>query len=169
MATGKTEVGRALARRFRRPMVDADDEVESRAGKSVAIIFSEDGEEVFRAMEKEVIRDLCLGTGHVVAVGGGAFVDPENRKLMLTKGLVICLSARPETVYDRIAGNEDDDGGGGEKRPVRPLLLGGNQLERIESLMAQRAHAYAEAHYTVQSDDLTVDQVAERILEICLA
>ena len=65
MATGKTEVGRALARRFRRPMVDADDEVESRAGKSVAIIFSEDGEEAFRVMEKEVIRDLCLGTGHV--------------------------------------------------------------------------------------------------------
>ena len=68
-----------------------------------------------------------------------------------------------------VAGNEDADGAGGEKRPVRPLLLGGNQLERIESLMAQRAYAYAEAHYTVQSDDLTVDQVAERILEICLA
>ena len=150
-------------------MVDADDELESRADKSIETIFSEDGEEAFRAMEKEVIRDLCLGTGHVVAVGGGAFVDPENRKLMLTKGFVVCLSARPETVYARIAGNEDADGPGGNKRPVRPLLAGGNQLERIESLMAQRAPAYAEAHYTVQSDDLTIDQVAERILDICLA
>ena len=169
MATGKTQVGRALARRFRRPMVDADDELESWAGKSIATIFSEDGEEAFREMEKEVIRDLSLRTGHVVAVGGGAFVDPENRKLMLAKGLVVCLSARPETVYARIAGNEDADGAGGEQRSVRPLLAGGNQLGRIESLMAQRASAYAEAHYTVQSDDSTIDQVAERILDICRA
>ena len=166
MATGKTQAGRFLAQRIGWPMVDADDEVESRAGKSIGEIFRQDGEDAFRALERDVIRELCSGTGRVVAAGGGAFIDPENRDLMLANGLVICLSAQAETIHRRVAGL--DDGSGGQSQPVRPLLAGGDPLDRISTLMTQRADAYAQAHHTVQTDDLTVEQVAQRTLDICL-
>ncbi|PKB63790.1 MAG: 3-dehydroquinate synthase [SAR202 cluster bacterium Io17-Chloro-G2] len=166
MATGKTQVGRLLAQRIAWPMVDADDEIESRAGKSIKDIFQKDGEEAFRALEREALRELCAGTGRVVAAGGGAFIDPENRELMLANGLVICLNARPETIHRRVSG--PDDGSGGQDRPVRPLLAGGDPLERINTLMVQRADAYSRAHHTVQTDELTIEQVAQRTLDICL-
>ena len=82
MATGKTQVGRLLAQRIGWPMVDADDYLEDRAGQSIPDIFREGGEDAFRHLERQVIRDLCSGTGRVIAAGGGAFVDPQHRDLI---------------------------------------------------------------------------------------
>ena len=174
MATGKTQVGRLVAQRIGWPMVDADDEVERLAGKSIKEIFQDGGEAAFRSLERKVFSELCSGTGQVVSAGGGAFIGPENRNLMLANGVVICLSARPETIHHRVdsadAHPDDgkDDGNGGQTAPVRPLLAGGDQLERIKALMTQRASAYAQAQHTIQTDDLTVEQVAQRVLDICL-
>ncbi len=167
MATGKTQVGRLLAQRIGWPMVDADDDVETRAGKSINEIFQDSGEDAFRVWEREVIRELCSGTGRVIAAGGGAFIDPENRELMLAKGVVICLSAAPETINRRISGPGSPAENVGENQSVRPLLAGGDQLERIKKLMAQRGSAYAQAHHTIQTDELTIEQVAQRILSLC--
>jgi shikimate kinase len=102
MASGKSRVGRILARRTGWPMVDADDEIVRRCGKSVQRIFDEDGEVAFRAVERSVIADLCGASGRIIAAGGGAFVDPDNRGLMLASGLVFCLGARAETIHRRL-------------------------------------------------------------------
>ena len=125
MATGKTHARRELSRLTGWPLIDSDDEIVDRAGKSIARVFEEEGETAFRALEREIIRDLCAGEGRIIACGGGAFIDPENRDRMLGGGLVVCLSARPETVYDRVIAEA------GSGAPARPLLAGGNPLERI--------------------------------------
>lgn len=165
MATGKSHVGQILSEKTGWPLVDADDEIVRRAGKSIQRIFDDDGEATFRDLERLVIADLCAGNQRIISAGGGAFVDATNRELMLASGMVCCLSATPETIYSRVM--EADEGSG----PVRPLLAGGNpgddQIGRIKSLLAQRADAYAQAHHTVMTDSLTPQQVAERILELC--
>ena len=173
MGSGKSVVGRALARLTGLSMVDADAELVRRAGRPISQIFQEDGEDAFRELERLVIRDLCAQSGKVIAAGGGSFVDPDNRKLMLTKGQVICLTARPETILERVSqaqGNATPNANSAEgTAPVRPLLAGDNPLVRIKELLAQRSEAYDLALYTVETDDLTPEQVAQRVLELCRA
>ena len=159
MASGKTRVGTALSRLTGWDLVDADDELVRRAGKSIACIFKESGEAGFREMERSVIKDLCLGQRRIIAAGGGAFVDDSNRATMLNNGLVVCLSAKPETIYQRVVEQDGD-------AAVRPLLASPDPLQRIKDLLAQRAEAYAQAHHTIETDDLTPEQVAECVVEL---
>ena len=167
MASGKTSVGRALAERTGWTLVDADDVIVARAGKPIHHIFSDDGEPAFRELERQVIADLCAGERQVIASGGGAFVDPQNRDVMLSGGRVFFLSASPETILRRV---QEEDAGG----PIRPLLAPPPGQEsnydpeaRIAELLAQRAAAYAQAHHTVETDALTAEGVAEQIVGIC--
>ena len=161
MASGKTHVGRELSRLTGWPLVDSDDEIVARARKSIARVFEEQGETAFRTLERETIRDLCADEGRIIACGGGAFINPENRDRMLSSGLVVCLSARPETVHYRVTAEV------GDNAPMRPLLAGGDPLERIRDLMSQRAEAYSQAHHTIETDGLTPEQVALEVLAIC--
>ena len=165
MGSGKTVVGTALAKLTGRSMVDADDEIVRRAGQPVHQIFEKQGEDAFRQLERSVIQDLCSQRGRIIAAGGGAFIDPDNRKRMLAAGLVICLSARPETIYRRISDRSPVANSQGDK-PDRPLLAGHDPMERIRDLLAQRADAYAQAHHTIETDILAPEQVAQRILEL---
>ena len=165
MASGKTQAGRLLAQRIGWPMIDADDEIVKRAGKSIEEIFRDGGEDAFREAEREVFKDLCSGQGQVVAAGGGAFVDPQNRDRMLASGTVICLSARPETIHRRIYGSGGTNNG--ESQPDRPMLGEDDPLARIGELLTLRAEAYAQANHTVQTDDLTIEQVVQRIIDTC--
>ncbi|MDP6548733.1 MAG: 3-dehydroquinate synthase [Dehalococcoidia bacterium] len=175
MASGKTCVGKALSRLTGRPFVDADDEIVALAGKPIDQIFQDSGEAAFRNLERSVIRDLCSGLGKIIAAGGGAFVDPENRGRMLAGGLVVHLSARPETIYRRITGPltlpsvpiSEGENAGGPGEPVRPLLAGGDPMARIRSMLAERAGAYSEAHHTIETDHLTPERVAQKIVELC--
>ena len=159
MAAGKSAVGKVLARETGWPLVDADDVIIRRAGKPIERIFSEDGEEKFRELERRVISGLCAGREQVIAAGGGAFVDEVNRRVMLGRGLVVCLAAEPETIYQRIVDQDGD-------AAVRPLLAVEDPLQRIRSLLEQRAEGYAQAHHTVKTDGLTPEQVAEQVLQI---
>ena len=159
MASGKTCVGATLSRLTGWDLVDADDELVQRAGKSIARIFKESGEVRFREMERAVIKDLCSRERQIIAAGGGAFVDDSNRSIMLNNGLVVCLSAKPETIYQRVVEQDGD-------AAVRPLLAGPDPLQRIKDLLAQRAEAYAQAHHTIETDALALAQVAERIVEL---
>ena len=165
MATGKSHVGRVLCGKTGWPLVDADDEIVQRAGKPIQLIFDDDGETYFRDLERLVIADLCAGSQQIISAGGGAFVDAANRMLMLISGLVICLSATPETIFSRVGAGKGDTG------PLRPLLVGDNlednPLDRIKSLLAQRTDVYSQAHHTIETDFLTPQQVGERILELC--
>ena len=167
MASGKTSVGRALAVRSGWAFFDADDVIVARAGKPIHRIFAEDGEPAFRELESRVIADLCAGERQVIASGGGAFVDPQNRDTMLSGGWVFFLSASPATILRRV--REEDAGG-----PIRPLLApstssgqGYDPEAHIAELLAQRASAYSQAHHTIETDALTAEGVAARIVGIC--
>jgi shikimate kinase len=168
MATGKSQVGRILSEITGWPFVDADDEIVRRSGRSIQRIFDDSGETAFRDLERLVVADLCAGRRRIIAAGGGAFIGAENRRIMLASGLVVCLSAAPETIHSRLGGGE-----GG----VRPLLDRGpagelsrdDQIELIKGLLTRRAAAYAQAHYCVETDSLSAHQVAELILEILIS
>ena len=169
MASGKTSVARALAESLSRvaatrnepgwTLVDADDVIVERAGKPIHRIFSEDGEPAFRELESQVIADLCGGERQVIASGGGSFVSDRNRDVMLAGGRVFFLSASPATILRRV--REEDAGG-----PIRPLLAVDDPEARIAELLAQRMPAYTQAHHMVETDALTAEGVAARILEI---
>ena len=160
MASGKTRTGEILSRLIGWELVDADVELASRAGRSIPEIFEEDGEPAFRDLERALIQELAAGLGKVIAAGGGAFVDPDNQEQMLRNGLVVCLRAKPETIHRRIT--QAESGGAA----ARPLLAGAPPLERIEALLAQRAEAYSRAHYSIDTDLLTSEQVAREVLKL---
>ena len=159
MATGKSHVGRLIARMSGRDTADIDEEIVRRARKPIHRIFSEDGEAVFRAMERHATFTLCDGDNRVISAGGGAFAQELTRQVLLDSGTVFCLTARPETIHYRITR-------GSPNAAVRPMLAGDDPLERIRELLEERADAYAHAHYAVATDDRTPEQVAEAILEI---
>ena len=160
MASGKSHVGRILSQRTGMPLVDADSAIVERAGKSVAQIFADDGEAAFRRLEREVIAELCQGRGRIISAGGGAFVDPDNRHAMLAGGTVFCLQAQPETIYQRL--RADNESG----QAARPLLAGPDPLGRIEELLAQRAEVYGQAHHCIDTDELTPEEVAGKMIRL---
>jgi shikimate kinase len=154
MATGKSEVGRRLARALGRPFVDTDDLVEADAGCSVAEVFAREGEAGFRARERAAVERACALSDAVVATGGGTLLDPENRRRLTAGGLIICLTAPPEVILERVGDPAS-----------RPLLAGanGDRIERVRALLAQRAPVYALASHAVDTAGLSVDEVVERV------
>ena len=159
MATGKSHVGRIIARLTGRRAADIDEEIVRRARKPIHRIFSEDGEAVFRAMERHATFSLCDGGNKVISAGGGAFAQELTRQVLLESGTVFCLTALPETIHHRITR-------GSPNAAVRPMLGDGDPLVRIRELLDERADAYDHAHYAVPTDDQTPEQVADAILEI---
>ncbi|MCP4618428.1 MAG: AAA family ATPase, partial [Bradyrhizobium sp.] len=108
MATGKTAVGREVARRLGRPFVDMDAEIEVRAGKPIPRIFAEDGEAAFRRMEAALCAELSAQGGRVVATGGGALVDPANRARMMDSGAVVCLTCDADEILRRVSAGDPE-------------------------------------------------------------
>ena len=157
MAAGKTVVSRRLARSLGWSFVDLDAVIEADEGRAVREIFASRGERYFREREKAALGQVLDGSEQVIALGGGAVVDPDNLRLLKERSLLIWLKVSPQTVLGR-TGETDD----------RPLLQGPDRLKRIEELSAQRESIYAEADFTVDTDELTVDQVVQRIQQqIC--
>jgi shikimate kinase len=156
MGTGKTQVGRRLARALGRPFVDIDDLIEAATGKTVAEIFASEGEPHFRTVEREAVGKACGVPEAVIATGGGTVLDPENRRRLAAAGPIVCLSARPEDIIRRV-GNPAS----------RPLLSGGaeERIGRIRSLLAERAPTYALAAHTIDTTGLSLDEVVERVRE----
>lgn len=154
MGTGKTAVGKRLARRLGWTFIDIDALIEASAKRPVAQIFSERGESVFRRLERRHINRVIHGRHQVMATGGGAFVDPQNRARLRATGPVICLTAKPERILARV----------GRKLEARPLLAGAtNPLMRIRTLLHQRAGAYGQADLTIDTSQLSIDEVVERL------
>jgi shikimate kinase len=159
MGTGKSEVGRRLARRLGRAFVDTDALVAERAGKPVPAIFADDGEAAFRVLEREAIAGLGERPGAVIAVGGGAVLAAENVRRLREIGVLVHLTARPETVLERVGDVAD-----------RPVLAGGARAAggdaraAIARLLEARRPAYeAAADLTVDTSDRSVDEVVEEI------
>jgi shikimate kinase len=157
--TGKTTVARRVADLLALECFDADVEVERRAGKSIKQIFADDGEQAFRDLEVQVIAGLVQHGDSVLSLGGGAIMRDETRRA-LTPATVIWLTARPETVHDRMTADT-------KTTEQRPNLTAGGGLAEITTLLSQREPVYrACADFIVETDSKSAEQVAQEI--VCL-
>lgn len=152
MASGKTTIGRALAQELGWPFVDIDTEIEAREGRAISRIFLERGETRFREVETEVIRQFAGGSSAVIALGGGAFVQPANRELIESNGVTVWLDCSLEVIRKRLG---DDS--------TRPLAANRNGLEK---LFADRRPVYARANYRVDVDTGDSPEIVKRILAL---
>jgi shikimate kinase/3-dehydroquinate synthase len=158
--TGKSLVAIEVALRLNWDFLDTDDEIVKQAGKPIAEIFRQDGEARFRELEREMIRKACQQKHTVISIGGGAIVDPQNYELLAKTGLIVCLEAKPETIYERLF----REAARSPETEVRPLLAVDNPLERIRQLKASRQSHYAKADWTIHTDGLNVNEVAEEVI-----
>jgi shikimate kinase len=153
MAVGKSAVGRNLAKKLHRRFVDLDRAIEKATGMKVKEIFAVKGEPYFRQLEKQTLEEILKTDGQVIATGGGVIADDNNLALLREHTTLIGLTASIDTLLAR-AGN-------GAKRP---LLKGGNRRERVAELMRQRESKYSQAHFTVDTSTLTLEQVVDQII-----
>lgn len=153
MGAGKTNIGRRLAARLNLPFFDSDCEIEAAAGETVEEIFRNRGEAVFRDGERRVIARLLAQPAHVLATGGGAFMDPVTRAEIARRGVSVWLRADIDTLLTRVA-----------RRSNRPLLKHGNPRAVLAELIERRYPIYAEADITVDSGDGAADLTASRTI-----
>ena len=155
MGSGKTTVGIRLSYRLRRSIEDTDKLIERREKRTIRDIFDRDGEECFRTLETELLREAVVKMkNQIVSVGGGTPVKEENRELLKQLGTVIYFRVKPETVCDRLKNDT-----------TRPLLQCENPLERITELMEQRKEAYEScADIIIDVDELSMQQVVDKVL-----
>lgn len=157
--TGKSTVAREIARRLKWDAVDADDEIESRAGRSIRTIFEESGESAFRQLEREVMHDLLEREDLVIASGGGAVLDPLTRQRMVAAGPVVWLQAEPQTIIARLAA----DASTSERRPA---LTEQDPTDEIHSVLKDREPLYHEvATRIVVTDSRSVSEIVDEILD----
>lgn len=154
MGTGKTVTGRALAERTGMELVDMDLIIEKRAGSPISDIFATDGEAAFRAMERQLVQELSKRSGLIVSTGGGIVLNPDNLADFEKTGLVICLTASPETIFQRL-----------EKDTTRPLLSG-DKKKQIAALLEKRQPLYTAIVHQINSDDLGPEERAAAILDL---
>jgi shikimate kinase len=154
MGAGKTTIGRRLAQALHLNFVDADAEIERAAGLSVADIFQLHGEADFRRGERQVIARLLKDPPHVLATGGGAFIDPATRGAMRERAITIWLKAPLEVLMRRV-----------ERRDDRPLLKGGDPQTVMKKLMEDRYPIYAQADLTIESTNSPHNAAVVAVIE----
>ena len=155
MGTGKSAIGRRVAEHLGLPFVDTDDAIVAQAGCSIPEIFAREGETGFRAREHRVALEVSAQGGRVVATGGGIVLDPANLLAFRESGLLIALTARPETILERVGADTN-----------RPLLDHPDRLQRITELLAEREGIYAGIRPTIATDELSLTQKVERVVEL---
>jgi len=158
MGCGKSSVGKRLAAKLSLPFVDADEEIEKVAAKSISEIFADHGEDYFRSGERRVISRLLEAGPQVLATGGGAFIHPETRAKIKERGFSIWLKAELPVLMRRVS-----------KRDTRPLLKTGDPESVMKALMQARHPIYAEADLTVESRELPHDVMVLEVLSALAA
>ncbi len=154
MGTGKTAVGRRLSERLDREFIDLDAVIEQQEGMTIEKIFCRHGEPYFRALEKRAVAELSKRRNTVVAAGGGVVLDRENVRNLQKLGKLVHLTTRPEVIAERISGQHH-----------RPLIEVEDRRRRIEEMMAVRLPFYAVADVDIDTSDLSVEEIAERIID----
>lgn len=154
MGTGKSAVGKMLARCLNRPFIDLDRQIEKQAGRTVQQIFARDGESAFRRLEAKAVREAAALKDHVIATGGGVMCDEENVQALKGSGVLVCLTASADAILERTAAT----------LPARPLLAGADPKQRLEELLKLRASYYAQADITIDTTGRTLKEVTEEIL-----
>ena len=155
MGTGKTTIARRLSQMTGMPFVDTDQRVEALAGKTIPEIFEQDGEDAFRLLEHIVLRDILKKNGQIIATGGGIVLREDNRDLLKSKAFTVHLTANPEIIAERVAGDTN-----------RPLLANAeNLLIKIQSMLAERHPFYSGYSLTVDTNQLSINETAKTILD----
>lgn len=149
-ASGKTTIGKNLAKKYNLNFIDIDSEIEKNERKTITEIFAQNSEEYFRAIETKIIQ-TSINQNTIVSTGGGAFENPHTRDLLLKTCNVIYLEASPQTIYLRSKNNND-----------RPLLQG-DIKQKIQELLKKREKNYKLAHIKISTDNKTVEQITDEI------
>ncbi len=155
MGTGKSVVGRLLAKKLRRPFLDLDERIERQAGRSIAELFATEGEAGFRKRETHVVQKVAALKNHIIATGGGVMLNEDNVRALKRSGLLVCLTASPEMIFERTSASVH----------ARPLLRGPDPRSRIEELLKLRTASYAQVDIAIDSSKRSVQEVAEEILK----
>ena len=153
MGTGKTTVGRELARRLNMEFIDTDELIEEKERKTIERIFADKGEKYFREVERDIIKEVSENEGCVISIGGGSMQREENIINLKRKGTIFLLTASVEEILKRVAEHNH-----------RPLLKGCDVENRIRSLLQERAPQYAKADFQIDTTHLSIEEVVERIL-----
>lgn len=154
MATGKTCVGKELAKKKGAQFVDLDDLIELKEKRAILDIFAKEGEPYFRRIEKLALRQVAKEKKFVVACGGGIVIDPDNISVMKKSGVIICLTASPEVILERTKSTSH-----------RPLLNVADPKKQIDLLLKMRQPYYARADKTIDTSKLSVKEVVNRIIK----
>jgi shikimate kinase len=154
MATGKTSVGKRLAAALGYNFLDMDVVIEAEQGISIPQIFASRGEPAFRELESRMVERIAAQSGYVIATGGGTVVNPRNMEILKRAGIVVNLTADVPTILKRVGSGDD-----------RPMLHAADREERIRSLLEQRAPAYAQADFSVDTSSLDIDEIVHIIVE----
>lgn len=156
MGTGKTEVGKNLAKKLNMDFIDTDELIEKKEKDRIVRIFQVKGEEYFREVEEEIIEKVSKCKNCVIATGGGALIREKNYLNLKKNGILICLVATPEEIYRRTIPKKD-----------RPLLLKSkNVIETIKELLKTREPYYSKADYKIDTTKKSIDEVVEEIIRI---
>jgi shikimate kinase len=156
MGAGKSAVGRRLAKALGAPFADADEEIVAAAGMTIPDIFAAYGEAEFRELERRVVARLLAGRPAVLALGGGAFIDPQTRARVKAGGCSVWLRADLDTLVARTA----------RKKGTRPLLLQGEPRQILAGLLERRYPIYAEADHIIDTAEQPPEHVVDAIVEI---
>ena len=152
MGTGKTKVGKELASQLGMKYLSVDELIEEREGRTINEIFSDSGEEYFRKVEKEIVREVSEGIDQVLDPGGGVVLDAENMENLSRKGIIICLWASPGAIHER---TKDED--------HRPLLNVEDPEKRIVEMLERRRPFYEKADVHIDTTDRDIQEVVEQI------
>jgi shikimate kinase len=153
MGTGKTSVGRLVAEQLRFDYLDTDEMIQSATGKTIADIFSRDGETVFRALEEKIVEEISSRTKSVISTGGGLPVNPKNLASLKSHALVVCLWASPEKIWERV-----------KNQTHRPLLNAENPQKKIKELLAAREPFYKKADVLLNTELRSLREVAQQVV-----
>jgi shikimate kinase len=153
MGTGKSSVGRQCAAALNYDLVDTDHLIEQRAGKSIAEIFSQDGEAKFRELETQLVGEIAGWRRKVISTGGGLGANEAHLASLKQHALVVCLWSSPEAIWQRV-----------RHQAHRPLLQGPDPLAKIRELLATRTPIYKQADVLVTTDTRDVRGVADHVL-----
>ena len=154
MGTGKSEVSKELSKILGWKVIDIDTEIEKSQNMKITEIFKQFGEPGFRDIETEMIKKLSKNKNVIISTGGGAVLRQENMDALRENGVVICLTATPETILKRISNNND-----------RPLLQVEDPLKKIQELLKFRMPYYEKADIMIDTENNTPLEIAEEIIE----
>ena len=158
--TGKSTVGKLLAKRLERDFIDSDNYIESSTGKTIKSIFEEGGEEGFRKIEAGIIAELSKVDNKVISAGGGAVLKEENVRNLKDNGFLVLLEATPEIIHNRIAQDK-------KTTQQRPSLTDKKPLGEIKHLIAKREHTYKNAaDYTINTSYVSCEDIVNEIITI---